>query len=143
MLLVTGSEGTSPTPTLYPATAAINTLGGPATIDGSRVTWVGTTTAPDGGMQTGTFTFNGVQSATAGLKTIVIEYVSGEPRAATFSVNGGAPLTVQFGMGGEPGDWVAVGTHVLQVPLKAGSNSILVSNPTGPAPDFVGIDVDP
>ena len=69
------------------------------------------------------------------------DYLSGTVLSAEISVNGGSPLTVQFGITGSYGESEVLGTHVLQVPLKAGANTILVSNPTGLAPDFDAIDV--
>jgi hypothetical protein len=59
------------------------------------------------------------------------------------SVNGAAPLTVQFGDSGPDFDYSVVGTHVLQVPLVAGSNTLLFSNASAAAPDLSAIDVYP
>jgi hypothetical protein len=150
-LVVTGAEGTAPqAPTVYAASSASNTLTGTAVLasctacaGGQKVGWIGTTPAAAGGTQSGTLQFNGVQAATAGMKTIVIEYLSGESRSASVSVNGAAPVTVQFGDSGPDGDYSVVGTHVLQVPLVAGNNTLLFSNGSAAAPDLSAIDVYP
>jgi hypothetical protein len=147
MLLMSGSEGppATGTPTIYAASAPSSTLGGGAQLgacascaSGQKVGWIGTV-----GAQSGSLQFNGVQAATAGTKTLVIEYLSGENRSATVSVNGGAPLSVRFGESGPDGDYSFVGTHVLQVTLSAGDNTLLFTNATGPAPDLSAIDVYP
>jgi len=48
----------------------------------------------------------------------------------------GGTVTDDFGESGPDGNYSYVGTHVLQVPLNAGANTLSFSNPTGPAPDF-------
>jgi alpha-galactosidase len=144
MLNVTGAEGTPPPmPVTYPAASGSNTLTGMAATagcsvcaGGMKVTLLGTS-----GMQAGTIQFNGVMASTSGLKTIVIEYISAGSLSASVVVNGGAPLTVQFGDSGPPyGDIDSeVGTHVLQVQLNAGANTIAFSNSTALAPDLSAI----
>ena len=146
MITVTGGEGPPPAPpAVYAAASAANTLSGAAALaacavcaTGEKVGYIGTS-----GSGAGTLQFNGVESAAGGLTTIVIQYLSGENRSASVSVNGGAPLTVQFGESGPDGDFNWVGTHVLQVPLSAGKNALLFSNAAGYAPDMAGIEVYP
>jgi alpha-glucosidase len=142
MVIVTGNEGQPPgAPTMYPASTAspATTLGGAAVLagcaacaTGQKVGWLG---------MGGTLQFNNVKAAAAGLKTIKLEFLTGESRSLQVSVNGGPALTVQFGSSGPEGSYDVVGTHVLQVPLNAGNNTILLSNATGYGPDFNAIEV--
>ena len=85
-----------------------------------------------------TLQFNSVKAAAAGTKKVVVEYLSGEVRGAQISVNGGSPLSVQFQ---SSGGFDVIGKVAVDLPLNAGDNTILFSNPSGWAPDMNAIDV--
>jgi hypothetical protein len=127
----------APTPTAsstssYEAEAPGNILAGGAAVsacggcsNGQKVGFVGN--------NSGTLQFNGVQSASAGTKTLTIYYASGEARSAQVSVNGGSASTVNFpGSGG----WTTVASVQVSVTLNSGANTIKFSNSSGWAPDF-------
>ncbi|GIO33436.1 hypothetical protein J2TS6_45770 [Paenibacillus albilobatus] len=59
-------------------------------------------------------------------------------RSAVLSVNGGAGASFSFP---SSGGWTSVATLKTTVRLQAGSNTLLVSQPTGYAPDIDSISV--
>lgn len=121
-----------PVVTSYEAESPVNGLAGTRTFTctgcsgGKKVGWIG--------RDMGTLQFNGVTARTGGAATLAIVYVNGEgPRVGHVSVNGGPPLVLTFpGTGG----WSTVDTMTVTVSLRAGSNSLRMSNPDSPAPDF-------
>jgi hypothetical protein len=126
-----------PPATSYEAESSINTLAGASVVTcsgcsgGKKVGHVGHTT--------GTLRFNQVVSATTANRTVTISYVNGDPtRTATLSVDGGAPIMIDFpGSGG----WSTVRTIILTLPLTAGPNTLTFAS-DGAAPDFDRITVD-
>jgi hypothetical protein len=135
--------GTTPTPTptsgsgggsSYEAESSANTLAGGAVADacsacsgGSKVGYVGLG---------GTLQFNNVQASSSGTYALTIYYVDGDTgRTAQMSVNGAATSTLTFN-GTNDSNWNVVQSLTVSVPLNAGTNTILFSNPSGPAPDF-------
>jgi lysophospholipase L1-like esterase len=142
-----GSGGTTPTPTptsgskSYAAASSVNTLAGGAVVEacsvcsgGSKVGYVGLG---------GTLQFNTVQATSAGTDSMTIDYIDGDAgRTAQMSVNGGTPTTITF-HGTNDSNWNFVQSLSVSVPLNAGTNTILFSNPSGPAPDFDQITVTP
>ena len=88
----------------------------------------------DIGRGKGTLRFNGIAAAGDAAAAVALSYVNGEAtRTALLSVDGGRPLAVDFpGTGG----WSTVGVRTLTVTLHAGANTLTVTNPDGPAPDF-------
>ncbi|MEK5645618.1 hypothetical protein BK138_30125 [Paenibacillus rhizosphaerae] len=122
----------------YEAEAPGNTLGGSAVVascatcsGGSKVGYLGN--------GSGTLRFNGITAPSAGDYTLTIHYLNGEvSRSAVLSVNGGAGASLSFP---SSGGWTTVGTLETTVHLQAGSNTLLVSQPTGYAPDIDRISV--
>ena len=133
LVLVSGSEAPS---ALYEAEAAGNTRTGTATAvacaacsGGRRVGHVGKGTA---------LRFNGVTAASAGLKTLDIDYVNGDarPRSATLQVNGQQPTVVSFP---PTGSWSKVGTVSVVIAMQQGPNALTFGNAHEWAPDFDAI----
>jgi len=86
------------------------------------------------GRGTGSLQFNGITLATERSILVVISYVNGgSPRTCRLSVDGRTPVTLTF-----PGtaDWSTPGALTVRMTLRAGSNTLLFTNPTDPAPDF-------
>jgi hypothetical protein len=121
----------------YEAESGINTLAGATVVGCSGCS--GGKKVGHVGHGTGTLRFNQVVSATTANRTVTISYVNGDPsRTATLSVDGGAPLAIDFpGSGG----WSTVRTIVLTLPLTAGANTLTFAS-DGAAPDFDRITVD-
>ncbi len=134
---VAGTSGA----TAYQAASSANTLaGGAATagcnacLGGQKVGYVG-----DGG----TLTFNSVQAGTAGTYQVQLTYLDGTAgstvgRSATITVNGTAVETLAFT---PTGSFANPGTVTVALPLRAGANTIELSNASAYAPDFAGISV--
>lgn len=82
----------------------------------------------------GTLTLNNVMAPTSGAYNVTFFYENGDPsRSADISINGGSATALTFGTSGA---WNSLTSETITVPLLAGSNSIAISNPTAPAPDF-------
>jgi hypothetical protein len=83
----------------------------------------------------GSLQFNNVTVAQDRSILMVISYVNGDSgnRTCQLSVNGGSPVTLSFA---RTKDWNTTGGLTVRITLKAGSNRLLFSNPTGMAPDF-------
>lgn len=119
--------------TAYEAEATGNTLGGSAVIascdacsGGSKVGYLGN--------GSGTLQFNGITVSSAGDYTLTIHYLNGEAsRPAVLSVNGGTGMPLSFP---SSGGWDTVSLLETTVHLQAGSNTLLLSQPTGYAPDI-------
>jgi hypothetical protein len=134
---ITVPSAPTATKTSYEAESSANTIAGGARIascsacsGGAKVGYVG---------EGGTLQFNGVSVATAGTHTVTFQYCDGTAaRSANISVNAGAPTTVSFPV---TGGFSTPGTITLQLTLNAGTNTILISNPTAYAPDFDKITV--
>jgi O-glycosyl hydrolase len=134
--------------TTYEAEAPSNTLSGSAVVascaacsGGHDVGYVGNGNGGNGVLQ-----FNNIVASTAGNHQIVISYINGDgsvwgigsSRTAYISINGAAPIAVDFPASG---DWNLVLTMKLAVNLNVGSNTIALSNSTYWTPDIDKIDV--
>ncbi|TYP79180.1 S-layer homology domain-containing protein [Paenibacillus methanolicus] len=75
----------------------------------------------------------GIAVAEAGSYYAVIDYISGDPRSADISVNGGAAKHVEFK---KTADWNTVGTQTVMVDLAAGANEIAFDDGNGYSPDI-------
>ncbi|SFE43965.1 Carbohydrate binding module (family 6) [Paenibacillus catalpae] len=123
----------------YEAEAAGNTLAGKAEIKACAEA-----TGCSGGQIVGglwggsSLTFNEVTVETAGVYTLTVHYISGDPRSVGISVNGGAldhydlPKTV---------DWNTLGAYELELELKAGSNTIRLDDEGSYSPDIDRIEL--
>lgn len=80
-----------------------------------------------------TLQFNGVTADQAGVYTMTVHYISGDPRAAVISVNGAEGENFNFP---KTADWNTVGTYDIQIDLKQGSNTILFDDGGGYSPDI-------
>ncbi|MGI5372967.1 alpha-galactosidase D [Streptomyces sp. CA-251387] len=129
-------RGSALTTTAYEAESPANTLGGnasvadcPACSDGRKVgnLYLG-----------GTLRFNDIVVDKAGTYLIKVAYVSGDPRSADVSANGGGATRHKFP---STGDWGTAETVNVPVTLKAGANTITFDSGTGYAPDIDRIDV--
>ena len=125
-----GATPPPPGPKSYEAEAATNTIAGGARVSscsacsgGKKVGFVGSG---------GTLTFNNVTAPSDGTYNVTIAYLDGEGRQAYVSVNGGAGQLVQFT---STGDFNTLGTKTIQLQLRAGANTIELSNPSNYAPD--------
>ncbi|WUH89265.1 carbohydrate-binding protein [Streptomyces sp. NBC_00433] len=121
----------------YEAESAANTLGGNASTAACD--------ACSGGAKVGnlygggTLRFNGVTVQKAGIYTVKVRYVSGDPRAVTVSSNSGHGSSLPFP---STGDWSTPQAVSVQLALKAGANTITFdSGADGYAPDIDRIDV--
>ena len=135
------TSATSATNT-YLAAASANTLAGGAVVQscsacngGEKVGYVGN--------GSGTLTYNNVDVSAAGVYPVQIVYCDGTSgntgRSATFTVNG---TVVQTNVFTPTGGFSTPGTVTDYVPLKAGENTIEISNGSAYAPDFNSIIVD-
>jgi hypothetical protein len=135
---------TSPTTTstTYLAASSANTLEGGAVVQscgacsgGQKVGFVGN--------GSGTLTFNNVTASAAGVYPVQIVYCDGTTgttgRSATFTVNG---VVVQTNVFTPTGGFSTPATVTAYLPLKAGANTIEVSNGSAYAPDFSAIVVN-
>jgi peptidoglycan/xylan/chitin deacetylase (PgdA/CDA1 family) len=124
--------------TTYQAESSGNTLAGGAK--------VATCSSCSGGKivknigKTGTLQFNGVNAAISGSTKVTIYYIEGNTtsRTAQVVVNGGTAKTLTFAY---TGGWSTVGSLSTTVTLKAGANTLKISNATGWAPDLDKISV--
>ncbi|MFJ1755000.1 glycoside hydrolase family 9 protein [Kitasatospora sp. NPDC088134] len=129
--------GTAPADRAYEAEAAGNTRTGraapvacPDCSGGTRIGYLGTVSAG-----TGSLTFQGITTATAGTYQVRITYTNGSAgaRSAQLSVNGGPVTTVSFP---PTGAFTTPGTVTVPLALAAGGNTLAVANPSGAAPDL-------
>ncbi|MFJ4846692.1 alpha-galactosidase D [Streptomyces sp. NPDC088733] len=129
-------HGPAQATTGYEAEAAGNTLGGGASVadcgacSGSRKVgnlYLG-----------GALRFNDVVVPKAGIYSVKVAYVSGDPRSAQVSVNGGGATPYAFA---STGDWGTAETVSIPLSLRAGANTITFDSGSGYAPDIDRIDV--
>jgi hypothetical protein len=130
-------EGASAvTLTGYEAESGGNTLAGSAS--------VGDCSACSDGRKVGNLylggklTFNDVVVPEAGTYQVRISYLSGDPRTASVSANGGGPVRHTFA---STGGWGTVSTATVPVQLKAGANTLTIDSGSDYAPDIDRIDV--
>ena len=118
--------------TRYVANAPGNIIGGSASVSSATVASGGQKVGYMG--EGGTLTFNNVIAAAAGACHVTFSYFNGDPsRVADISVNGGVATPVTFT---NSGSWSTLASLTVSEALRAGSNSITISNPSGYAPDF-------
>ncbi|MFD0696618.1 OmpL47-type beta-barrel domain-containing protein [Paenibacillus sp. GCM10027628] len=134
-----GGSGTQPgNAQYYEAESAVNTLAGKASVSGCG--------SCSGGKKVGnlyqgsSLQFNDVEVGATGNYQVTVSYISGDPRSAQVSVNGGAAETFDFP---KTSDWNTVGSYVVTLSLSAGSNTILFSDGNGYSPDLDKIAVGP
>jgi alpha-galactosidase len=122
----------------YEAEAPVNKLTGNASISNCG--------ACSGGQKVGnlyqgaSLQFNEINVPTSGNYNITVFYISGDPRSANVSANGGPAQNILFG---STKDWNTVGSQTISVSLTAGSNSLLFSDGGGYSPDLDKIVVTP
>ncbi|MWV47213.1 carbohydrate-binding protein [Paenibacillus sp. HJL G12] len=80
-----------------------------------------------------TLQFNGIQADQAGVYTMTVHYISGDPRSALISVNGAEGGNFNFP---KTADWDTVGAYDIQMDLKQGSNTIVFADGGGYSPDI-------
>lgn len=80
-----------------------------------------------------TLQFNGVQADKAGVYTMTVQYISGDSRATSISVNGAEEENFNFP---KTADWDTVGSYDIQIDLKQGSNTIRFDDGGGYSPDI-------
>ncbi len=101
---------------------------------GHKVSYVG-----DGEMTDNFMEWRDVYSQTGGTYALTIAYLSGDDRSLTVTVNGAAPTRLTGLNSGSPS---RVRTVTVPIGLKAGVNTIRLSNPAGWAPDIDYIELD-
>jgi alpha-galactosidase len=125
--------------TAYEAEAVLNTLTGNSSIVGCKPE-----TGCSGGRKVGnlwggsSLQFNGVYAPAPGIYTLHMDYVSGDPRPVTVSLNGGAKETYTPP---KTADWDTLGTFTFEVQLLKGDNTIKFSDEGGWSPDIDKIEI--
>jgi hypothetical protein len=125
--------------TTYLAVSSSNTLAGGAVLQscsactgGQKVGYIGN--------GSGTLTFNSVNAGAAGVYPVQIVYCNGTSgdtgRSATFTVNGVVAQTDEFP---STGSFSTPGAVTEYLPLRAGSNTVEISNGSAYAPDINSI----
>ncbi|GAA4804194.1 CBM35 domain-containing protein [Streptomyces ziwulingensis] len=136
LFTVTPRGAAAPVLTPHEAEDAKNTLAGNASVgdcaacsDGRKVgnLYLG-----------GKLTLRDVVVREAGTYQVRVTYLSGDPRSASVSANGGGAKTHRFAA---TGDWGTTATVSVPVTLKAGANTLTFDSGTGYAPDIDRIDV--
>ncbi|ALS26483.1 carbohydrate-binding protein [Paenibacillus sp. 32O-W] len=126
-------------PAAYEAEAPVNTLGGKASVVDCQPQ-----TGCSGGRKVGnlwsnsSLQFNGIQVSTEGVYTVTMDYISGDPRPVTVSVNGGEKETFNPP---KTADWDTLGSFSFEVRLSAGDNTITFSDEGGWSPDIDKIEI--
>ncbi|MGQ5635793.1 MULTISPECIES: alpha-galactosidase D [unclassified Streptomyces] len=135
--LFTVKPGGAPLPvTRYEAESTDNTLTGNAS--------VATCDSCSGGKKVGNLyldsklQFNDITVKKAGIYTVNVSYVSGDPRSVTVYSNSGNGTSLRFP---STGDWSTVDTVSVRLALKAGSNTITFDSGWDYSPDIDRIDV--
>jgi hypothetical protein len=119
--------------TFIEAESAANTLTGSARTHSEENASGGLTIGNLGRGNANALRFNNVRVPQSGTFTLTVFYISGdENRNAAVSVNGtGSVITFPA-----TGDWDTVGSLTTRVNLRAGANTINLTNAAGPAPDI-------
>ncbi|MDR0284657.1 MAG: hypothetical protein LBI33_07180 [Propionibacteriaceae bacterium] len=73
-----------------------------------------------------------VSVPTAGTYGISVFFATADPRSLTLAANGQSVVAANL----NSGSWTTLATYTVFLPLVAGSNQIVLSNPTGWAPDI-------
>ncbi|MGO4109233.1 carbohydrate-binding protein [Paenibacillus sp. YAF4_2] len=123
----------------YEAEASTNTLTGKAEVKACEEAVGCSGGQLVGGLWGGSsLTFNEVTVETAGVYTMTVHYISGDPRSVGVSINNGTvdhydlPSTV---------DWNTLGVYELELELKAGVNTIRLDDEGSYSPDIDRIDL--
>lgn len=120
----------------YEAESADNTLTGNASVAGCG--------SCSGGKKVGNLyldsklQFNDITVKKAGIYTVNVSYVSGDPRSVTVYSDSGNGTSLRFP---STGDWSTVDTVSVQLALKAGANTITFDSGWDYSPDIDRIDV--
>ena len=137
-LLLRVTPATTVATRTYEAEAPNNTLSDGAHVaacsncsGGQKVGYIGPV-----GSGGGSLTFNGVNASTGGNQTLIINYLTGEDRSASISVNGNAGSIINFN---SVGNWATPGTLGMLVNFNAGNNTIKISYDAGWSPDIDSI----
>jgi len=119
--------------TYYEAENSVNTFAGTAVKASSAFCSGSVKVGYVGNGAGNTLTFNKITVDKAGTYKIMLFYCCGENRKVTFTVNGDKTyeLTGLFS-----GDYVHPAMAEIEIELKAGENTIMLSNPTYYAPDI-------
>jgi hypothetical protein len=133
--IVISGDGKEPAPTFTTYEAEGAQLAGTAGFNYSTRASGGAYVGSFGAGPANTITFNNVTAAANGTYQLEIDYVTDGPRTVYVSINGATPLQLTF----NGNNWYDPVPYVLPVQLRAGTNTIVFSNPnpTGYAP---GID---
>jgi hypothetical protein len=122
---------------MYPASRFLAVAPGNIISGGASVSSI---TVGSGGQKVGfignggTLTFNNIVAPATGLYNVTFLYFNGDPsRVADISVNGAPAVAVTFNTSGS---FSALASLTMSLPLRSGTNSIAISNPTAYAPDF-------
>ncbi|GGG78954.1 CBM35 domain-containing protein [Paenibacillus radicis (ex Gao et al. 2016)] len=123
----------------YEAEATANTLSGKAEVKACGEATGCSGSQAVGGLWGGSsLTFNDVTVEKAGVYTLTVHYISGDPRSFGVSVNGGTKDHYDLP---KTADWDTLGVYELEVELKAGANTIRLDDEGGYSPDIDRIDL--
>ncbi|MCC3377223.1 S-layer homology domain-containing protein [Cohnella sp. REN36] len=115
----------------YEAESEANSLSGHASVSACAACSGGFKV---GGLyQGGAVQFNGVNVPEDGVYIVTVDYLSGDPRSANVSVNGGEKQYISFP---KTADWDTVGHYEIELILKAGDNVIRFDDNNWYAPDL-------
>ena len=121
---------------MYEAEAA--TLAGGASVVGCSFCSGGGKAGNLGGAGN-TVTFTNVTVPQPGSYLMEVDYLTSGPRSFQVTVNDGAPIPVNL----NGSSFESPASTVISVPLQAGANTIVFSNPTDYAPDLDSITIAP
>lgn len=128
----TNSEFNSPDFTYYEAESKSNLLAGTAVTAGSAFCSGGQKVGYVGNGAGNTLTFPDIQVDESGSYTLRLFYCCGEKRKVVLTVNGEEYIMENL----NSGDYVHPAVAEISIPLKTGSNTIMLSNPSYYAPDI-------
>ncbi len=114
------------------AEAGDNTLNGTARLNNKSAASGGTVVGYLGKSSNDYLEINNIMVPCAGDYTLQVDYISGNTRTISMSVNGGSAVARSV----NSGDWNTVDSYSLTVSLNAGSNTIKFFNNTDAAPDI-------
>ncbi|CAM3530752.1 carbohydrate-binding protein [Paenibacillus lupini] len=125
--------------TAYEAESSINVLTGNASVSGCSAA-----TDCSGGKKVGnlwggsTLQFRDVMAEKAGVYTLSISYISGDPRPVSIAVNDGALENYALP---KTENWDTLGVFKLEIELKAGANTITFNDDGGWSPDIDKLEI--
>ncbi|MFB9328122.1 S-layer homology domain-containing protein [Paenibacillus aurantiacus] len=133
-----GASATVGAGTAYEAEAAGHTMTGNASVSDCAACSGGKKV---GGLYQGsTLRMNGIEVAESGSYYAIVDYISGDPRSADISVNGGAAKHVEFK---KTADWNTLGSQTVMLQLTAGANAITFDDGNGYSPDIDRVTIVP